>query len=145
MKNKTIAQMLIRQPAATVFDAFRDPAITTKFWFTKSSGLLEENKTVIWEWEMYGAKAAIEVLKIVPHHLITISWDNGKADFMFKSISSGTYVEIAYYNYPEDTPTASIADNVSGFTTVLDGAKAWLEHGLKLNLIADKFPPEAGK
>gem|GEM_PF-6143995 len=27
-----------------------------------------------------------------------------------------------------------------GFTTVLDGLKAYLEHNLQLNLIADKFP-----
>jgi uncharacterized protein YndB with AHSA1/START domain len=34
------AQMLIRKPAETVFQAFIDPKITTNFWFTKSSGLL---------------------------------------------------------------------------------------------------------
>lgn len=30
--------MLIRQSVANVFDAFIDPGITTKCWFTKSSG-----------------------------------------------------------------------------------------------------------
>ncbi|MFX6987837.1 polyketide cyclase, partial [Acinetobacter baumannii] len=41
-------QMMIRKPAAIVFNAFIDPVITTKFWFTKSSGPLEEGKTVTW-------------------------------------------------------------------------------------------------
>jgi len=36
-------QMMIRKPVSTVFQAFIDPAITTHFWFTKSS----EN----WKWE----------------------------------------------------------------------------------------------
>ena len=31
---------LIRRPPAEVFAAFTDPAITTRFWFTKSSGTL---------------------------------------------------------------------------------------------------------
>lgn len=35
---------------------------------------------------------------------------------------------------------AALMDNTGGFTTVLDGLKAYLEHGIQLNLIADKFP-----
>jgi uncharacterized protein YndB with AHSA1/START domain len=46
-------QMLIRKPAAAVFQAFLDPTITTNFWFTQSSGPLEIGKTITWEWEMY--------------------------------------------------------------------------------------------
>jgi uncharacterized protein YndB with AHSA1/START domain len=44
--------MLIRKPVAEVFEAFVNPDITTKFWFTKSSGRLEAGKQVQWEWEM---------------------------------------------------------------------------------------------
>jgi uncharacterized protein YndB with AHSA1/START domain len=36
--------MLIRRPAAEVFEAFVNPEITTKFWVTKSSGSLEAGK-----------------------------------------------------------------------------------------------------
>jgi len=36
------AQMLIRRPVSEVFQAFVDPAVTTKFWFTKSSGPLPQ-------------------------------------------------------------------------------------------------------
>jgi hypothetical protein len=32
--------MLVRKPVADVFEAFVKPDITTKFWFTKSSGRL---------------------------------------------------------------------------------------------------------
>ena len=38
--------MLIRRPVADVFEAFINPEITTKFWFTKSSGKLETGKQV---------------------------------------------------------------------------------------------------
>ena len=40
--------MLIRKPVADVFEAFVDPDVTTKFWFTKSSGRLEAGKQVRW-------------------------------------------------------------------------------------------------
>ena len=47
------AQMLIRRPIGEVFEAFVDPAVTTRFWFTRSTGRLEEGKEVRWDWEMY--------------------------------------------------------------------------------------------
>lgn len=40
------AEMLIRKPIAEVFEAFINPEITTKFWFTKSTGRLEAGKQV---------------------------------------------------------------------------------------------------
>jgi uncharacterized protein YndB with AHSA1/START domain len=41
--------MLIRRPVAGVFEAFVNPDITTRFWFTKSSGRLEAGKRVQWD------------------------------------------------------------------------------------------------
>jgi uncharacterized protein YndB with AHSA1/START domain len=38
------AEMLIRKPVAEVFEAFGNPVITSKFWFTKESGRLEAGK-----------------------------------------------------------------------------------------------------
>ncbi len=55
------AEMLIRKPIATVFDAFVDPAITSKFWFTKGSGRLEAGKRVRWDWDMYGVSVEVVV------------------------------------------------------------------------------------
>lgn len=142
-------QMLIRKPVSEVFNAFIDPVIITNFWFTKSSGRLEEGKEVIWEWGMYDFKTTIKVFKIITDKLITISWGkpNGRADFNFRQLKDGTYVEITCYDFAEtgDELINSIKDNIGGFTTVLDGAKAWLEHGINLNLIADKFPADANK
>ena len=57
-------QMMIRKPVAEVFDAFVDPAITTKFWFTKSSGRVEPGKQLVWEWEMYRASSQITVKSV---------------------------------------------------------------------------------
>jgi uncharacterized protein YndB with AHSA1/START domain len=37
---QTKAEMLIRKPVAEVFEAFINPEITSKFWFTSGSGRL---------------------------------------------------------------------------------------------------------
>ena len=50
--------ILIRKPVADVFEAFIDPNVTTKFWFTKGSGRLEVGK------KLYGnGKCTVRRLK----------------------------------------------------------------------------------
>ncbi len=137
-------QMLIRKPTQEVFEAFINPEITTNFWFTKSTGKLEEGKTITWEWEMYGAKSEVKVLQIIPNQLIKTEWGlfSNNVDYEFKEMEKGTLVIIKSYGYSEtgDALISVINDNTGGFTTVLDGCKAYLEHGINLRLIEDKFP-----
>ena len=138
-------QMMIRKPVSAVFQAFIDPRLTTKFWFTKSSGKLEKGKTVTWEWEMYGVADEIKVIEIVPHKRITIEWDNPATtvDFEFTELTEETtYVVIKNYGFNQtgDDLIEAIKNNTGGFTTVLDGLKAYLEYGIEMNLVGDKFP-----
>lgn len=138
------AQMLIRKPIQEVFKAFIDPEITTNFWFTRSTGKLEEGKTITWEWEMYDARSEVKVLQIIPNRLIKTEWGlfSNNVDYEFKEMEKGTLVIIKSYGYSEkgDELLSVINDNTGGFTTVLDGCKAYLEHGINLRLIEDKFP-----
>lgn len=139
------AQMMIRRPVAVVFEAFVNPDITTSFWFTKSSGRLALGKKVIWEWEMYGVATEVEVLEVVPNQQIRIQWGDPATtvEFVFTEMEDGyTYVVIKNYGFGQEGEDLlrEVIDSTGGFTTVLDGAKAFLEHGLALNLIADKFP-----
>ncbi|WP_270090246.1 SRPBCC domain-containing protein [Sphingobacterium sp. SYP-B4668] len=139
-------QMLIRKPAQDVFLAFVDPEITKNFWFTKGSALLEKGRTVSWEWEMYGVSTAVTVLDILPNEKISVSWGEPKTniDFLFQSIDAqSTYLRIQNYGFEDlddSTLMSFIIDSTGGFTTVIDGLKAYLEKGISLNLIADKFP-----
>jgi uncharacterized protein YndB with AHSA1/START domain len=140
-------QMLIRKPAATVFQAFIDPNITTNFWFTKSDGQLEIGKTITWEWEMYGVSTKVLVKDITPNKKISIEWGEPatNVDFEFTELTGeATYVVIKNYGFREtgDELIKVIKDSTGGFTTVLDGLKAYLEHDINLNLIGDKFPKE---
>lgn len=140
-------QMLIRKPASHVFQAFIDPKITTNFWFTKSSGQLEVGKIVTWEWEMYGASTNVLVKDIIQNEKISTEWGDPATivDYEFTALTEDTtYVIIKNYGFKEkgDELIQAIKDSTGGFTTVLDGLKAYLEHNINLNLIGDKFPKE---
>lgn len=138
------AQMLIRKPVEEVFEAFINPEVTTNFWFTKSTGKLEKGKTITWEWEMYDVKSDVLVHEIIPNQLIKTVWGDPAVhvDYEFREMEKGTLVIIKSYGFSQtgDDLLKIINDNTGGFTTVLDGCKAYLEHEINLKLIEDKFP-----
>ena len=141
------AEMLIRRPQAEAFNAFVDPAVTTRFWFTRSSGRLEAGKSVRWDWEMYGISIQVKVVAIEPSRRIAIEWPGYKGltrvEWMFAEQPDGTtFVTITERGFTgsSDEIAKQIADSTGGFSLVLAGAKALLEHGIRLNLVPDRFP-----
>lgn len=136
------AEMLIRKPVAEVFAAFVDPAITTKFWFTKSSGKLESGKKVRWDWEMYGASGEVSVKAIEENKRILIEWPT-PVEWVFTSKSNNTtFVSISSSGFTgdDDQVVERAIDSMGGFSLLLAGCKAFLEHGIMLNLVADHNP-----
>ncbi len=141
------AEMLIRRPVAEVFEAFINPTMTTKFWFTRSSGRLEPGKEVQWDWEMYDVSSQVAVLAIEENKRILIEWSG---------YGTPTLVEWIFTAPEDDTTFVSITNtgfsgngdelvnqaigSTEGFTLVLSGLKAFLEHNIMLQLVADRFP-----
>lgn len=143
------AAMLIRKPVREVYQAFIDPAITTKFWFTRSSGPLEEGKTVTWTWEMYGASSEVKVLTLDPEKWIAVQWSGFSAPTLVEwrftpHGEHATFVNILNQGFggEPDKVLQEAMDSTEGFTWVLAGAKAWLEQGMILNAIRDRHPKE---
>jgi uncharacterized protein YndB with AHSA1/START domain len=141
------AEMLIRKPVAEVFEAFIDPAITAKFWFTKGSGRLEPGKQVQWDWEMYNVSAQVEVRAVEQNKRILIEWSGygglTTVEWIFTPLSDDTtFVSIteAGFSGDGDEIVKQALDSTGGFTWVLAGLKALLEHNIRLNLVADRFP-----
>ncbi len=138
-------QMLVRRPIEEVFNAFVDPTVTTRFWFTKSSGKLEQGVTVTWQWEMYGVSADVQVKEVEPSSRILIEWDDPVTTVEWRFTSHGaeaTLVQISNVGFQgtEEEIVAMALDSMGGFSLVLAALKAWLEHGIALNLVADRAP-----
>ncbi|MDT4969531.1 MAG: hypothetical protein QOJ64_4268 [Acidobacteriota bacterium] len=139
--------MLIRRPVADVFEAFINPEITTRFWFTKGSARLEVGKQVQWEWEMYGFSIPVTTTVIEPDKRIVIEWpgpgDPTTVEWRFEPQKDDTtFVRITETGFTGDGDelVKRVTDSTQGFTLVLAGAKALLEHDIELNLVADRFP-----
>jgi len=141
------AEMLIRRPVADVFEAFVDPAITSKFWFSRGSDRLEAGTTVRWDWEMYRFSVDAKVKTLEPHRRLVVEWS---------AYGTPTEIEWVFTERPDGTTFVSVTNSgfagsdqeivktaigsTEGFAFLLAGAKALLEHGVQLNLVRDRFP-----
>ena len=139
--------MLIRRPVEDVFEAFVNPDITAQFWFTKSSGRLEAGKQVQWDWEMYNISVPVTVKTVEPNRRIVIEWPGysgtSTVEWVFSPQKDGTtFVSITESGYTGsgDELVKQVTDSTQGFSLVLAGAKALLEHNIKLNLVPDRYP-----
>jgi len=141
------AQMLIRRPVADVFGAFIDPAVTTRFWFSKSSGRLEVGKRVRWDWEMYGASTNVEVKAIEPNRRLLIEWDGytsrNTVEWVFAPRGADrTFVTVSERGFTGDGDQVvkQALESTGGFNLLLAGLKVFLEHGIEPNLVVDHNP-----
>ena len=139
--------MLTRRPVHEVYEALVDPSMTTRFWFTKSTGRLDRQARVRWDWEMYDVHSDVEDLDIVPHERIVITWSGYQAqervEWIFDDRSDGTTnvtIEDSGFAGEPDELVEQAVSATQGFASTLAGAKAWLEHGIQLNLVPDTFP-----
>jgi len=147
--------LLIRKPVADVFEAVVNPSITTRFWFSDSTGRLEEGKVVKWTWGWFGFSMPIVCIQLETNKRVVHSWGTPsgakvEAEWSFEPVESiGTFVRVrvAGLRASDLTPasisvlTSDVQDQTQGFALVLAGMKAWLEHGVQLNLVEDHALP----
>jgi uncharacterized protein YndB with AHSA1/START domain len=141
------AQMLIRRPVRVVFEAFVDPAVTSRFWFSRGSGRLEAGSHVRWDWEMYGVGTMVDVKAVERDKRILVEWDGPDApnsvEWTFEAKGDArTFVRIRNWGFSgnADEVVVKALDSTGGFHLVLAGAKFFLEHGIEPNLVVDRAP-----
>jgi uncharacterized protein YndB with AHSA1/START domain len=141
------AEMLIRKPVSQVFGAFVDPAMTSRFWFTKGSGRLVAGKQIRWDWDMYGMSMEVTVKAVEPNRRIVVEWSAygtpTTIEWTFTPRGEGaTFVSITNTGFvgADDEVVKQAISSTEGFALVLAGLKAFLEHGVFLNLVGDRHP-----
>lgn len=135
-------QMLIRRPADVVYRAFTEPEVTRRFWFSRASGPLEQGQTVVWYWDMYGVAAEVQVHHLEAGRMIRVAWPTPVEWVLEPRGEGATLVTITASGFvgTEDAQVAQALDAMGGFSFALAGCKAFLEHGLELNLSLDHAP-----
>lgn len=141
------ASMLIRKPVSEVFEAMVNPEITSRFWYSRGNGRLEVGKTVEWVWEEFNVTVNPKASQVIPDRLISFVWPgpgrDSTVDITFEPKGpEATYVSIAEKGWdPGDKKLVEyLTGQTEGWTLVLAGMKAYLEHGLRLHLVEDKYP-----
>lgn len=138
------AQLLIRKPVREVFEALVDPAITSRFWFSKGSGRLETGKRIRWDWEMYGVHTYADVKAIEVNKRILVEWNGPEAPSMVEWTfddkgDNTTFVVVKNWGFTGDA-VAEALDSTEGFTFLLAAMKVFLEHGIEPNFVLDHAP-----
>ncbi len=139
------AGMLIRRPVGEVFEAFVDPALTSRFWFTRGSDRLEPGTQVRWDWEMYGVGTDVRVKAVEPGRRILIDWDIAddptEVEWLFEDRDGAAFVTVENRGFDDSAAgVAKALDSTGGFVLVLAGAKIWLEHGIEPRFVLDRHP-----
>jgi uncharacterized protein YndB with AHSA1/START domain len=140
--------MLMRKPVDEVFEAFVNPGITTKFWFTDSTGPLEPGAEVRWTWSFYGVSTPVRVHEFDKNARLVIEWGERPASTTFTVTftpkgDDATYVEIKESGFGGETGDDVVAwalGSMGGFTQALAAFKAYLDHGIVVRIVADRFP-----
>jgi uncharacterized protein YndB with AHSA1/START domain len=142
-------EMLIRRTPAEVFQAIVDPEITTRIWYSKSSGKMTPGARLRWEWEMYGASSQITVGEVEENRRVQFSWSGYIPDHPttveFRFVpwpGDATYVQVTETGFTgtADELTRYVTDSTGGFTFLVSELKALLEHDLVLGLVRDAHP-----
>ena len=139
--------MLIRKPADAVFEAIINPETTTNFWFSKGSGRLDRGKSVKWEWESHNVSIDVTPKVVEQNKRVAVEWPGytgpTTVEWTFQAIPDGTtFVRVQESGWEGDADKLMryVADLTQGFTLLMAGMKAWLEHGIQLNLTFDRYP-----
>jgi uncharacterized protein YndB with AHSA1/START domain len=139
--------MLIRKPVEDVFEAIVNPDVTTKFWFSKASRRLDAGKPVTWTWESHDVSIDVTPKIVDANTRGLIEWPGYTGptlvEWTFQAIRDGTTfvrVQESAWSGDADKLIRYVADSTQGFTLMLAGLKALLEHNARLNLTPDRYP-----
>jgi uncharacterized protein YndB with AHSA1/START domain len=95
---------------------------------------------------MYDVSADVSVKAIDPDRRIVFEWPGPggptTVEWTFDARDGTTFVRVSESGFSGtgDQLVKSVADSTQGFTLTLAGLKAFLEHGIRLNLVADRYP-----
>lgn len=129
----------LAKPAADVFEAIADPAHMTHYFISKSSGRMEEGKTVEWGFPETNVAFPVFVKKVQPYRLIAFTWgdaDGGETDVEMQLNAAGE--NITFLVITEGRKEANekgiqwLKSNTEGWANFLACLKAYLEYGINL-------------
>lgn len=135
----------IAKPLNEVFEAIVNPDGMTNYFISKSSGRMEEGKSLIWIFPELSDEVPIKVGKIEQDKYVSYYWGEGDKELL---------VEITLVSYKGNATVVTVTEksmdnneagikwlkgNTEGWANFLACLKAWLEYGIHLRKGAFDF------
>ena len=140
------AKIRIRRSPSEVFTAFADASTMSKFWFTRRDAGLKEGENVSW---FIGSgedsiSFDVRVQELRYPNKIVIIWERDGAHtqvtWSIEETQQGDTIltiEESGFTGSSDAIVEQAIDSTGGFNQVIVAAKALIEHGIGLNVVAD--------
>jgi uncharacterized protein YndB with AHSA1/START domain len=129
----------ILKPVNEVFEAIVNPAKMTNYFISKSSGRMEEGKTLTWQFPEMDMEFPIRVAKIEKDKYISYFWNDMDGTELLVEMTltpkenNSTFVTITEKGRNNDDAGINwLRRNTEGWANFLACLKAYLEYGINL-------------
>ena len=135
------ASLKIQKPIREVFEAIVNPAKMSNYFISKSTGRMEEGKTLTWQFPEFDMEFPVRVEKIEQDKYISYSWD----DWEDNSIQTLVAIRLEPKGLDETFVTVTegsrenneagmkwLRGNTEGWANFLACLKAYMEYGINL-------------
>lgn len=129
----------INKPREEVFEAIVDPVKMSNYFISRSSGKMEEGKSLEWKFPEFEETVPITVKDIKPKEYISFEWEGAKGKKLLVEINllevqdRETVVKITEGKMEADEAGITwYGGNTEGWANFLACLKAFMEHGINL-------------
>ena len=129
----------IQQPLHEVFEAIVDPAKMSNYFISKSTGRIEEGKTLTWQFPEFDMQFPVRVDKVEADKTVSWYWINmadkteTRVEISLAQMRDGVFVAITEKSREHDEAGIKwLAGNSAGWANFLACLKAYLEYGINL-------------
>jgi uncharacterized protein YndB with AHSA1/START domain len=128
----------IQKPVTEVYQAIVDPDKMTNYFISKSTGPMEEGKTVWWDFPEFEESSPVRIGKLIQDEFITFSWDIGEKELtveitLVPQKDGSTLVKITEKEMENDEAGIHwLKGNTEGWANFLACLKAYMEYGINL-------------
>ena len=140
------ARIQILKPASEIFEAIVDPDKMSNYFISKSTGRMEEGKTLTWKFGEFDMEFPVRVGEIRKDEYVSFYWGDEKEGETFVEINlkpfegDSTVVTVTEKEKPLDEPGIKwLQGNSEGWANFLACMKAYVEYGINLRKGAFEF------
>lgn len=132
------AAIQIRKPAHEVFEGIVDPTKMSNYFISKSTGRMEEGKTLVWRFPEFDFEFPVKVGRIEKDKYIAYSWENNGKELLVEMTltpkeNNSTLVSITEKEMENNEEGINwLKQNTGGWANFLACLKAYLEFGINL-------------